>query len=138
MGDIAKYPGDGQSLARWEVVDPSIQDIYELINQAGQREFYTWIITGVPSRDSPKVGARRGWTEGQTVTLGFVKDSDEVAFVIEQNEAANQAAADEGGWDAMEVNVWNAADFCTALTSAEELEWYEVSILAILNRNPKI
>lgn len=111
----AKY-----TLPRWGVGDedtpPSVHELDRLVRASTRRntsDYYTFVVTGRASKDSPKRGRQRDIAE--PITLAFVKTKEDVDDAFE--------------------HATNAEEFMSWLTGGiEDLEWYEVHNVSIIDR----
>jgi hypothetical protein len=58
-------PGSDDEAAYISAYDPSMQDLDAMINAAGERPWFNFVVTGTPKRISPEWLAKHpGWQEG--------------------------------------------------------------------------
>lgn len=113
--------GDERMFPEWYAEEPSWRDLYDMLTAAGYptREDYTFVITGIPDKDSPKTGFSRGWEPGDVLTLSFTRKGDSVEDYF--NDTPN--------------NQYAAEEFASYITEFEGITWQEVHELAILDKD---
>jgi hypothetical protein len=106
------------------VEHPDWNDIRELLDQVGYptRADYTFVITGHPSKDSPKTGFSRGYDPDDpdaTVTLSFTRTGEMAEYAFEGTPNDDNAAE----------------EFASYITEFEDMTWDRVDEIAILDKD---
>ena len=132
----------GNVMPRWIAYGGEWNDYKDLLNTV-RREYYlsgvdledmTFIITGIPNKDSPKTSQDRSWEPGQELTLGFAKDITQVEDCEKELDDMLQEWIDSGRQG---DNPAIAEEFTTCLTDVEEIYWEEIHSIAVLDRRGK-
>lgn len=92
---IDYFPGEGPELPPyWWARDPSMEDIEEMIFELGARDFYNFVVVGVPCEISPQWLAKHtGYTaeEAYEYASSYSIYKDDLGDMLDSNDTPLEA-----------------------------------------------
>lgn len=91
---IDYFPREGSELPYWWARDPSMEDMEEMIFEIGARDFYNFVVVGVPCEISPQWLAKHpGYTaeESYEYASSYSIYKDDIADMLDNNDTPLEA-----------------------------------------------